>query len=539
MTSEFPYLKPGFIPYAHQREHLLEHRDDEYHALFWETGSAKTMPVLATGVHHFLLGNIDLLVVFAPNTVNSNWVLRELPKCMDPDLPILSYIWDGTQTKKAAAIREEFLAATGKLKVITVNFEAMSAHKRMVNNKAIRFLAQLLKAHEGRIMGAIDESDAIGDPKSTRSKRILKFGPHFKLRRITTGTPATESPFLLYSQCEFLKPGLLGYPSYEAFTLTHGIFKTKKFGKVGKTFVQCVGYRNLPILKEKLRPFSSYKKKSECLDLPPKLYEIRTVTMTPEQTAAYRQMRELLVHAVTNTEGVVEFALAKNALHKLRKLHDIVIGYARVEVPYVGPPDQKPKNPVYKVLPLPTNRPAALIADLERLQGKVIIFTDCKPALLDLVPMLKKKFGEASTVACYGGVPKAQRNESIDAFQDLASPVRFFVANQKTGGVGLTLTAASYVAFYSNGYSLRLRMQAEDRAHRGGLTHSVTYLDYVVPGTVDEKVFQAFEDKVDVASQVVPLFDFFMGNRVLTPEEREATTAPMDLDQLADLLADD
>jgi SNF2 family DNA or RNA helicase len=94
--------------------------------------------------------------------------------------------------------------------------------------------------------------------------------------------------------------------------------------------------------------------------------------------------------------------------------------------------------------------------------------------------------------------------------------------NQRTGGVGLTLTQARTVIYYSNGYSLRLRMQSEDRAHRGGLTHSVNYIDIMSPGTVDEKVISAFESKIDIASQIVPLYDYFMGEKVLTPEEREA-----------------
>lgn len=521
LNAEFPYLHPNFTPYEHQAEHVREHAMDEYHGLGWETGSCKTGPLIMTAAHHYLLGNIELLVVFAPNTVHSNWIRREIPKTLDPNFPLVTYLWRGEDTKKSEKERAEFIAARGKLKVVSINFEAMSAHSKMAKNRAIIFLAKLLKAHEGKIMGVVDESDGIGDPKATRTIRVLKFATHFRYRRIASGTPATESPFQLYSQSEFLKPGLLGYPDYDTFTLLHGIFKSKKFGE-RREFVMCVGYKGLPIIREKIKKFMSFKKKADCLDLPPKSYSVRSVELTPEQRTAYTQMKELLLHEVVNTEGMTEIAIAKNALHKLRKLHDVVLGYARVEVPYTGPTDQRPPKPVYKVLTLPHNRIKVLDATIATLEGNVLIFTDCLPALKEVVAHLEATHGVDAVRACYGGVKGVARDDNIDAYENPNSPVRFLVANQKTGGVGLTMVSSKTVIFYSNGYSLRMRIQSEDRAHRGGLKHPVLYIDIVAEGTVDEKVLTAFENKVDVASQIVPLYDYFMGDKILTPEEREA-----------------
>ena len=79
----------------------------------------------------------------------------------------------------------------------------------------------------------------------------------------------------------------------------------------------------------------------------------------------------------------------------------------------------------------------------------------------------------------------------------------FFVGNPKTGGYGLTLTSSHTVVYYSNDYSLEVRMQSEDRAHRIGQTNKVTYVDLIAEGTIDEKIVKALNNKIDLASQVM------------------------------------
>ena len=91
----------------------------------------------------------------------------------------------------------------------------------------------------------------------------------------------------------------------------------------------------------------------------------------------------------------------------------------------------------------------------------------------------------------------------VERFQDPDNPLRFFVGQPRTGGYGITLTAATTVIYYSNSYDLEIRLQSEDRAHRIGQTNKVTYIDLVSPGTVDEKIIEALRDKIDIAGQVL------------------------------------
>ena len=91
----------------------------------------------------------------------------------------------------------------------------------------------------------------------------------------------------------------------------------------------------------------------------------------------------------------------------------------------------------------------------------------------------------------------------MENFQDRHSDLRFLVGHPKTGGYGLTLTAASTVIYYSNSYDLELRLQSEDRAHRIGQTNKVTYIDLIAPDTVDQKIVGALRDKISIADQIL------------------------------------
>ena len=77
------------------------------------------------------------------------------------------------------------------------------------------------------------------------------------------------------------------------------------------------------------------------------------------------------------------------------------------------------------------------------------------------------------------------------------------MGHPKTGGHGLTLTAASCCIYYSNSYDLELRVQSEDRVHRIGQLNKVTYVDLISPGTVDEKIVKALRDKINVADTIL------------------------------------
>jgi SNF2 family DNA or RNA helicase len=140
---------------------------------------------------------------------------------------------------------------------------------------------------------------------------------------------------------------------------------------------------------------------------------------------------------------------------------------------------------------------------VEETQGKIIIWATWTYDIRKIAEALSKEYGEEAVATYYGETPQDQRQEIVEQFQDPQSKLRFFVGQPRTGGFGLTLTAAQTVVYYSNSYDLEIRLQSEDRAHRISQEENVLYVDLVATKTVDEKILKALRDKIEISSQVL------------------------------------
>ena len=80
---------------------------------------------------------------------------------------------------------------------------------------------------------------------------------------------------------------------------------------------------------------------------------------------------------------------------------------------------------------------------------------------------------------------------------------RFLVGTPSTGGYGLTLTAASTMIYYSNGYDLEKRQQSEARIDRIGQEKPMTYIDIICEDTVDDRIVKALRKKINIATEIM------------------------------------
>ena len=178
-----------------------------------------------------------------------------------------------------------------------------------------------------------------------------------------------------------------------------------------------------------------------------------------------------------------------NALTQLMRLHQITCGHSKLD-------DGTEIN-------IPTNRITEMMSVVEETSDKVIIWANYRHDIEAIKLALSKEYGMNAVGTYYGDTDDEERRRVVREFQDLDSELRFFVGNPRTGGYGLTLTAANTVVYFSNNFDLEVRLQSEDRAHRIGQTKSVTYVDLMVPGTVDEKIVKALRSKIDIANEVL------------------------------------
>mgnify|MGYP003633232518 FL=1 len=464
-------------PFDHQRKALEDSWDADFHAYFMEMGTGKSKVAIDNMGVLFEKGEIKAALIVAPKGVYDNWALGEIPLHLPERIARKTVSWTPSLSKKFTAELEDLvLEDFDGLKIFVMNVEAFSSPRGA--RAAGRFLVQ-----NPDNMVIVDESTTIKNRKAQRTKNLMVLTKYSKYRRILTGSPVTKSPMDLFSQCNFLDEKALGFNSFFAFQNRYAIVQKRVMG--ARSFQEVTGYRRLDELNERLFSFSTRVLKEECLDLPDKVYTRRNVELTDEQAKVYGQMKKLALAQLENGE----LATTESVLTQIMRLQQICCGFFQ---PDVG-----------KIQPLKNNRLNELTSITDELSGKAIIWASYTHDIQQISLTLRDRFGPDSVALYYGATPQDERQEIVNRFQDVNDPLRFFVGQPKTGGYGITLTAASTVIYYSNSYDLEIRLQSEDRAHRIGQKNAVTYVDLVSPNTIDEKVLNALRQKINLADKVL------------------------------------
>jgi SNF2 family DNA or RNA helicase len=251
----------------------------------------------------------------------------------------------------------------------------------------------------------------------------------------------------------------------------------------GRSVNVVVGYRNLEELSEKLKPFSYRILKDDCLDLPPKTFMKRVIQLTPEQNKVYQQMKSM---ALAELNG--KMVTTVNVITQLMRLQQITCGHFKADDGSM----QEIKN----------NRITELMDLLEEVEGKAIIWAHWRHDIATIVREIEKEY-PGSVMTYYGDTTSDDRQKAIKEIQDPESKVRFLVGTPQTGGYGITLTGASTMIYYSNGYDLEKRKQSEARIDRIGQEKPMTYIDILAEDTIDEKIVKALRKKVNIATEIM------------------------------------
>jgi SNF2 family DNA or RNA helicase len=419
-------------------------------------------------------GKINSVLIVAPKGVYKNWFDSEIPEHMPTHIERNVVLWKSLITKeqklKCDSLFEQNFT---KLQVLLMNVEALST------KKGLDFARQFLNVRKA--LFAVDESTTIKNPGAKRTKNILGLSKLAKYRRILTGSPVTKSPLDLYTQCFFLDPFLLEHNSYYSFRSRYALMRTANFN--GRSVQIVVGYHNLGELSKKLEPFSYRVLKDDCLDLPPKTFMKRIIQLTPEQKRVYQQMK---TSALAFLNG--KMVTTMNVITQLMRLQQITCGHFKADDGSI----QNIKN----------NRITELMDVLEEVEGKAIIWAHWRHDIDIIVKSIEEQY-PGSVVTYYGDTSTEDRQKAIKKIQDPESKVRFLVGTTQTAGYGITLTGASTMIYYSNGYDLEKRQQSEARIDRIGQEKPMTYIDIIAEDTVDEKIVMSLRKKVNIATEIM------------------------------------
>lgn len=498
-------------PFAHQEAEFYRSRDRELHALLWQQRTGKTKVAIDAAAWAFMQDEIDALVILAPNGVHSNWTRREVPAHLPEYVPRRCLTWRA-QAADRRWFRNEMdrvLSDRDALAVFAMNLDGVITQK---GKKALwRFLSTR------RCMMVVDESSRIKTPGAKRTRTLWAAGKYAVRRWILTGTPVTQGPLDLYAQFRFLDPEILGFQTFTAFKHHFADWVKRENSWTGTTYEELQGYKNLDELRGLIAPHSSRLLRQDCRELMDNLSPVtRYFELSEKQREVYERLRSDLVLELSRpcgecggsgevdgpaSEGKVACPACDGtgranqpvplALTRLLRLQQITSNFYKDE-------DDR-EHQVGKANPRLNALLACLEEDGKPAQGKAIVWCRFRRDIVEVAGRLRAWMGDDAVVEYHGGVGQEDREDAVDRFQN-DEACRVFVGQPRAGGMGLTLSAADLMVFYSNDFSLETRMQAEDRGVGGDAP--VAIVDLAAGGTVDEHIAESLQAKRDLAEDL-------------------------------------
>ena len=471
----FPPLYPFKTqPRQYQRDALQHAWGKTAFAFYMDMGTGKTKTSLDLMSAYYLDGKVDRVLIVTKYSTRRNWKQEiELHCGIQTDVMILD-------TSKAKAFDEWNTNKDLACKFLIVGTESLAAGHAV--HMAEKFV--MVSTRVGMI---VDEAHMIKTHNAVRSRNCVKLGLAAAYKIAMTGTPIANGPMDVFMQFEYLDPNIIGIGDFYSFRNRYAIMG-------GYEDRQIIGYQNMEELIEMLAPFVFQVRKSEVLtELPPKIYETREVTLNEEQKRLYKDIAKR-DKTVSGDRGLT----VNTVLERMLRLQEIAGGIITFE-----------RNPdIYDVskfdhVRIPGKNPKIeeLLAIAEENDVSTIVWCRFIEEIHMVTEALREKYGDDQVVQIYGAIDEDTRWANVsDLFQ--SKKARFLVGNAATGGVGLNMTAAELVVYYSNSFSFTDREQSEDRAHRIGQTKSVTYIDLIAEGTVDAVVVKALRGKRDVSEFV-------------------------------------
>lgn len=325
----------------------------------------------------------------------------------------------------------------------------------------------------------LDESQAVKNPAAKTSKAVRLLQSRHKLT--LTGTPVENRIDDLWSQLNFLNPGMLGRKFMEAKELSEA---------------------SLHLIANGVRPFLLRRTKEQvATDLPEKVEETLYCELPPPQRKLYNELKAYYQQALK--EGMAEQGFQRSkimvleALLRLRQAacHPGLISesHRSMESAKIGALDD-------------------LLVDILSSGHKALLFSQ----FTSMLALVRERLERSAVPYVYLDGQTRDRNAAVNAFQE-NKDIPLFLISLKAGGVGLNLTAADYVILLDPWWNPAIEAQAIDRAHRIGQTKNVFAYRIVAKDTIEDKILALQDDKRHLAESILTQENSLLSK--LTPED--------------------
>ena len=342
-------------------------------------------------------------------------------------------------------------------------------------------------------MVVADEVHRIKSPGSRVSMFFRSLSKRATLRIGLSGTPMPHSPLDIYAIARFIDPTIY-QSTAAAFRSTYAVSGGPVInGRMRKV----VDYQNMQDFSCRYMRLANVVKRQDVItDLPPVASQRVRVDMSDDAIKAYRSLSDDLVAQVR--EGVIT---AANAMVAVMRLQQITSGYAAIEN------DDGTTRPVQ----IDTAKRQALrelIEDMPR-REPVVVFARFRWDL-DVILSVAEELGRPM-------YELSGRADHVHGVWRPEQPGGVLGVQAQAGGVGIDLTAACYVIYYSHTTNCGDYLQSLARVDRPGQTRPVAIYHLLARGTVDERIIAAHERRAamsddiraarDVAAEVLGIGD--------------------------------
>ncbi|OOG78836.1 DEAD/DEAH box helicase [Algoriphagus sp. A40] len=325
----------------------------------------------------------------------------------------------------------------------------------------------------------LDESQAIKNPTSNIAVAVNKLKS--KRRLILTGTPVENSTMDLWSQMNFVNPGLLGNQALFKKQYLQPIEKENNREKAGR-------------LNAMIKPFILRRLKSQVAkDLPEKLTNVKYSDMTPEQEKVYEEVktyyREKIIGELNGGgRGSQQFTLLRG-LTQLRQI---------ANHPKLVREDYKDDSGKLEDI-------TYMLQETISENHKVLVFSQ----FVRHLSIVRAYLDENKIPYAYLDGATKDRQAQVEKFQNDEN-IKVFLISLKAGGVGLNLTKAEYVFLLDPWWNPAVEAQAIDRAHRIGQENKVIIYKFITRGSVEEKIMALQDRKLALAGELISNEESFM-----------------------------
>ena len=331
----------------------------------------------------------------------------------------------------------------------------------------------------------IDESHNIKNPAAQITKAVYKLSA---LNRVAlSGTPVMNNTFDIFSQLNFLVPGMLGGPEF---------FKREYAIPIDRDMSD----EKTQALQKITAPFVLRRtKKQVAADLPEKTESVLWCQMEEEQREAYETVKKQI-------KANVFLDIQRDGFSKAK--FSILQGIMKLRQLCCAPSLLKDEEITTKA----SIKLEMLMEELKNnVQGsKSLVFSQ----YLGMLKMVADACKEQQIPYLYfdGSTPLNERGDIVNRFQDEQSEEKVFLISLKAGNAGLNLTAAEYVFLMDPWWNNAVEQQAIDRTHRIGQTKNIFAYKLICRDTIEEKIVSLQQKKKQLSEDLVSEEEGFVKN---------------------------